>query len=89
MKRIAIALALAALASPALANGDWAFNDPYWKQQLSRTGKPTAPARVAAGPQATMIDAGAESRAGGTGHSVGLEAEHSKLERAGFPQYTN
>jgi len=86
---LAIGATLAAASTGAFAHGSFAFDDPYWKQQLDRSGEPSVFARVAAGPRDTMTDAIGESRLTGDGYAAANEAEKSRLDSAGFPQYVN
>jgi hypothetical protein len=93
LKKLAITLAvgaaLAGTGTTALAHGGWAFDDPYWKKALDRSGQPTVFDRLAAGPRATMTDAGAEFRFTDDGIAAANEAEKARLNTAGFPQYNN
>jgi hypothetical protein len=85
--------ALAGSATTALAHGGWAFDDPYWKQQLDRPNERSSVGSRGADRYATvtgdtLTDAGGESRPGGPGFVAENEAEKARLNRAGFPQYT-
>ncbi len=92
-KKVILALAagatLAAASTGASAHGSWAFDDPYWKQALDRSGEPSVFDRFAAGPRDTMTDATVEFRFTDDGYVTAIEAEKSRLDSAGFPQYTN
>jgi hypothetical protein len=97
LARITTAIALATtLATPLVASADsWAFDDPYWKEQLSR--RPAtdvqSAAQYAQRSTGTMTDATAApqdvrkptDRAAQLVESV--EAERHRLDDAGFPQY--
>jgi len=86
---LAAGAALAAAATTAVAHGGWAFDDPYWKKALDRSGEPTVFDRFAAGPRDTLTDAGIEFRLSDDGVAAANEAEKARLEAAGFPQYNN
>jgi hypothetical protein len=86
---LAAGAALTAASTTAFANGSFAFDDPYWKQQLDRSSEPSVFALFAAGPRDTMTDAIVEFRATDAGIAAANEAEKSRLDSAGFPQYLN
>jgi hypothetical protein len=93
LKRTLLTTALAALiaahAAPTLAS-EWAFDDPYWKANEVIRSVPTQFAdrttdvKTDAAPFAVESD-----RATGTQIVVGAEAQKARLDRAGFPQYSN
>ncbi len=92
LKRLVLAAAagaaLATAGTPALAHGSFAFEDPYWQQQLVRSGEANVFGPFAAAPRGTMTDARGEARAAEAGLAAAIEAEKARLDRAGFPQYT-
>lgn len=98
LKKLVVTLvagvALAGSATTTIAHGSWAFDDPYWRGQLDRTNEPSSlgsrgASRYAAGARDTLTDAAGESRPSGAGFVTQNEAERARLDRAGFPQYTN
>jgi hypothetical protein len=92
-KKLVLTLAagatLAAASTGAFAHGSFAFDDPYWQKALDRSGEPSVFARFAAGPRDTMTDAIVEFRLTDDGYAAANEAEKSRLDSAGFPQYNN
>jgi len=88
-KKLVLTLALAAASTTAFAHGSFAFDDPYWKQQLDRSSEPSVFALFAAGPRDTITDVIVEFRATDAGIAAANEAEKSRLDSAGFPQYVN
>jgi hypothetical protein len=81
---------------------DWWGDDPYWKQSLGATSSSAVaerdsqsqPLQYAQRPSETMTDAGSyrerarTPRDDGAALVEGVEAERHRLERAGFPQYS-
>jgi hypothetical protein len=79
--------ALTAASTAAFAQ--WAFDNPYWKQQLDRSGEPSVFDQFAGGPRDTKTDATVELRLTDDGRVTAIEAEKARRDSAGFPQYTN
>lgn len=89
---LASAALLAGTASAVLAHGSWAFDDPYWKQQLKHEDGRNTLGKLgfgpfAAAPSETVSDAKSESHADYTSFESAIEAEKARLNAAGFPQY--
>jgi hypothetical protein len=86
---LTVAAGLALGATGAFADNNYVFDDPYWKQQLDRSGGASLFAQFAAGLRNTMTDASGEARAADAGYAAAIEAEKARLDAAGFPQYAN
>jgi hypothetical protein len=94
-------LAIGFLTGSAAMAQDWWGDDPYWKQSLGTSSSSVVaghdvrsqPLQYVQGPSETMTDAGSHrerartARDDGTALVEGTEAER-RLERAGFPQYS-
>jgi len=86
------ATVFATTASTAVAHGSWAFDDPYWKQQLQQeqvTNRSSLrdAGPFAAAPRDTVTDAAGESSPEANAWVEWNQVEKRRRNAAGFPQY--